>query len=187
MCSVQDCAGRVIARGLCNRHYKKLRRYGSPLMSGRPSALKRYRQITIWGHPLADKYGRALEHRVILYSKIGSGTHPCHWCGQDISWELPYGSHGRLTGDHLDWDIHNNDPDNLVAACNSCNAQREEDQDWEPWKPDGAHVAPERRQVACKRGHSLSGENVYSPPGQPDRRCCRECIRIRQRKSWKAA
>lgn len=27
-CSVENCNGKVVARGLCSRHYKQLRRYG---------------------------------------------------------------------------------------------------------------------------------------------------------------
>ena len=28
----------------------------------------------------------------------------------------------------------------------------------------------------CKRGHPMVGDNVYSPPSNPDRRNCRTCI-----------
>jgi len=35
-------------------------------------------------------------------------------------------------------------------------------------------------QAHCKRGHPLSGDNLYIPPGRP-RRVCRECQRERHR------
>jgi hypothetical protein len=31
---------------------------------------------------------------------------------------------GALVADHLDWDLHNNDPTNIVPSCNHCNAHR---------------------------------------------------------------
>lgn len=33
-------------------------------------------------------------------------------------------------------------------------------------------------QTHCKRGHPLSGDNLYIPPGNP-RRCCKECDRLK--------
>lgn len=42
-----------------------------------------------------------------------------------------------------------------------------------------AHVPPAARENAakthCKHGHPLSGDNVYTPPGDPLKRACRAC------------
>jgi hypothetical protein len=35
----------------------------------------------------------------------------------------------------------------------------------------------------CKRGHPLSGENLYLQPGT-GLRCCKQCTRDRQRMYW---
>lgn len=75
-------------------------------------------------HPLASSRGELLEHRAVLYAQLGSGTHPCHWCGMPVTWRK------RLAGtpmadslgvDHLDGNGLNNDPSNLVASCQPCN------------------------------------------------------------------
>lgn len=75
------------------------------------------------GHPLADSAGGLPEHRAVLYEKIGSGEHSCHWCAKPIEW----GSSHRgtmLCADHLDHDPLNNDQDNLVPSCFKCNWDR---------------------------------------------------------------
>jgi hypothetical protein len=80
-----------------------------------------YRRLTgQQGHPLSSRVGQVLEHRVILYNKIGPGPHPCYWhslsgCGQ-LALEWP-----KVCVDHLDDDPLNNDPDNLVSSCRGCN------------------------------------------------------------------
>ena len=71
-------------------------------------------------HPLASRHGELLEHRAVLYAKIGPGPHPCHWCGKQREWGGPGGIHA----DHLDTDRQNNDPENLVPSCKKCNGDR---------------------------------------------------------------
>ena len=42
-----------------------------------------------------------------------------------IEWKPgQYSDPDALVADHLDWDIHNNDPANLVPSCRICNAHR---------------------------------------------------------------
>lgn len=72
------------------------------------------------GHPLASHHGELLEHRAVLYAKIGPGSHPCHWCGKLREW----GGAGGIHVDHLDEDKLNNDPENLVPSCKQCNGNR---------------------------------------------------------------
>jgi hypothetical protein len=82
---------------------------------------KRYRKLTgQYDHPLAVG-GRIYEHRKVLYDKIGPGPHLCHWrCGRLVNWGGTKGLHT----DHVDGVRTNNDPDNLVPACPSCNKLR---------------------------------------------------------------
>lgn len=62
-------------------------------------------------------------HKVVLYDKLGHGPHLCHWCGRPVRWVK--GTAGdALIADHVDGDELNNDPGNLVAACNGCNTIR---------------------------------------------------------------
>lgn len=87
--------------------------------------MERYRSIWVPGHPLACHTGIAHEHRIVLYDKIGPGTHPCHWCGKAIIW-MPGGrtGDGVLVVDHLDNNSRNNVPENLVPSCHGCNNRR---------------------------------------------------------------
>lgn len=67
------------------------------------------------------------KHRLVLYREIGPGWHRCHHCGRLVTWDHHHGVQPEtaLVVDHLDWDRLNNDPANLVPACNDCNARRQ--------------------------------------------------------------
>lgn len=78
------------------------------------------------GHPLLPVGGTWLgEHRIVLWNKIGPGSHPCHHCGIPVRWMPGSGARtGALVVDHLDDDSRNNSPENLVASCQPCNQLR---------------------------------------------------------------
>lgn len=125
-CVIEGCAERPRRLGMCEFHSQQFRTWGDPLVGitiapdGTGSIRKDgYRALTVHGHPLADKWGHVLEHRKVLYDKIGPGPHACHWCGCAVTW-----GGLSLTADHLDFDRANNAPSNLVPACNSCNVRR---------------------------------------------------------------
>lgn len=85
-------------------------------------------------HPLASVKGTIPTSRRMLYDHLGEGEHPCHWCGFSLKWRLNQkgGStkNRDLLVDHLDGDQLNDDPDNLVATCQSCNTVRALAQGW---------------------------------------------------------
>ncbi len=70
-------------------------------------------------HPLAGKNGKVKVSRMVLHEKLGGVAAPCHWCGCALTWET-------LCADHLDSDTLNNVPENLVASCRGCNANRDD-------------------------------------------------------------
>lgn len=72
-----------------------------------------------FGHPLAAGNGELLEHRKVLYEKIGPGEHKCYWCGRKLNWRR-----FSLIVDHLDGDVRNNSPENLEPSCITCNTRR---------------------------------------------------------------
>lgn len=76
------------------------------------------------GHPLLAPGATQpviAEHRVILYARIGPGTHPCHHCGTPVTWTTNGVVPGALITDHLNRDPSDNRPENLVPSCWSCN------------------------------------------------------------------
>lgn len=79
--------------------------------------------IPLRGHLLADVNGNVLPHRLVLLDKVGSGSHPCHWCRRSIAWQPKAGEQALVT-DHLDDVRDNNVPENLVPSCNRCNTWR---------------------------------------------------------------
>lgn len=124
-CSVDHCAERPRRLGMCEFHSQQMRTWGDPLVGitmapdGAGSIRKDgYRALTMHGHPLADRWGHVLEHRMVLFDKIGPGEHPCHWCAVPVRWGE------SLHVDHVNFKRSDNDPANLVPSCNPCNAAR---------------------------------------------------------------
>lgn len=108
MCSAPDCAGEVAARGLCEKHYRRLMKTGTTdpsLRSRAPVAERLWRRVNLegpfmtgmdsrcweWeGHVITDGYGHirvgktmALTHRIaweIANGPIPDGVLVCHRC-----------------------------------------------------------------------------------------------------------
>lgn len=87
-------------------------------------------------------------HRIVLYEKIGPGTHDCHWCRKEVEWSVT-GSR-KLVVDHLDGVKTNNDPSNLVAACHRCNSIRGLFQNWVETHRDDPFLAALFRESGTK-------------------------------------
>src|SRR5688500_10582356 len=92
----------------------------------------KYRMVTRPGHPIAPPGGVLPLSRVTLYDKIGPGPHSCNWCEREVTWEAERYSPEALLADHLNHDPSDDRPENLVAACNACNAHRRKDGDAPP-------------------------------------------------------
>ena len=75
-------------------------------------------------HPLADRKGWVPEHRVVAYRAWGPNERACHWCGRWLAWEGNVNRIDTIAVDHLDGDITNNRPGNLVPSCTTCNLHR---------------------------------------------------------------
>lgn len=127
-CDAAGCARRARSkRGRwCDRHYSRMRRNGTLQLKtkARQAAgvtIEGYAWLLDVSHPLS-RVGRVLAHRKTLYDHIGSGEHPCHWCGKPVRWGGR--KRGALVVDHLDGDKLNNEIENLVPACNPCNSAR---------------------------------------------------------------
>jgi HNH endonuclease len=127
ICSVEGCEkiAQIKQPALCAAHYRRLRRYGS-------TDLRRSGHGTIWlssdgyvlewapNHPLAQKSGhrRIYQHRRVFYDTHGEGPFACFACRAALTWA------DKMDVAHLDNDKTNNAPDNLTAACPTCNRAR---------------------------------------------------------------
>lgn len=85
---------------------------------------------------------------------------------------------------HVDGNTLNNDPSNIEFLCRKCHMEldgrlvRFREQGRKNVKKMTEAAAREKRaRTHCKRGHPLSGDNLYLNNG---RRTCRECLRASQ-------
>lgn len=79
-CSVDGCTSDVQAKGMCSGHYRRNTLYGD-VNGSAPLLTKNARRRTIsktgyiyisWkDHPAASKNGNLLEHRMVMYEKLG--------------------------------------------------------------------------------------------------------------------
>lgn len=120
ICSIEGCdkPSRSNPAGWCEKHYMRWYRHGDPLKLVEPLPLVRYRSVNRSGHPIAPASGRVHVHRLVLFDKVGPGSHPCHWCGRTVTWCVD------LEGDHVNGDRTDNRPENLVVSCRPCNCNR---------------------------------------------------------------
>ena len=142
------------------------------------------RMVRVTGHPISPPSGTVAECRLVLYDKIGPGPHPCHWCAQVIDW-MPgnWADPAALVADHLDWNIHNNNPANLVPSCRVCNAHRVEGGGRAPIQEDELFVVHPNgaRSRATRQSCELCGTEFVVATSQvkagKGRYCSRTCAR----------
>lgn len=124
ICSVPECGkrSRTPRSAYCEMHYCRLYNYGS-LHGGQINAARGvyeksngYLEEMNVTHPMARR-GKIYIHRRVFYDHNGPGPYRCHWCSRWVTWKT-------LKVDHKDDDRKNNDPENLLASCNSCNTHR---------------------------------------------------------------
>jgi 5-methylcytosine-specific restriction endonuclease McrA len=125
LCKVEDCErpARYKAACLCQKHYFRVWRYGTPETTrngkGRdhyvtPSG---YVYVRRPGHPLALRSGLVSEHRAVVYDDIGEGPMCCELCGVSVAWDTVH-------IDHIDESTNNNVRSNLRPTCATCNTRR---------------------------------------------------------------
>lgn len=128
VCQAPDCDRDPDQGRYCGMHRARLTRLGTLDLPARQKwylDAAGYVVVRRQGHPLADVRGWIREHRVALHDAVGPGEHPCHHCGQTVTWDKTYPQHlDGLVVDHLDEDKANNDPANLVPSCAPCNLAR---------------------------------------------------------------
>lgn len=114
-CSIDGCLLPGTRRGWCYRHYLRWRKYGDPLGAAAPRtrAVKKttgYVRVKRTGHPEADAWGWALEHRVVAHDTWGP---------------IPAGFHVH----HKNHDRTDNRPENLEVVSPSEHGRRHRETD----------------------------------------------------------
>jgi hypothetical protein len=186
MCSIEGCGGEVRTRGYCNRHYQRLRRYGTPLGGGfsRPKKSGRApietfeERITVLSNG-CWKWNGTLTSKGYADGCLNGVEHVRihRWRWEQDHGPVPEG----LELDHL---CHTNDlacPGGDDCPHRAC--------------VNPAHLEPvtpeENRKRArkphtqhCVRGHEYTPENTYITPSTGTRQC-RICARegLRRRRN----
>lgn len=172
-CTVPECTKNAkpgYVEAICPMHRERYRLHGT-YDNPRPKPYRflftnGYWRIYEPDHPLVmPSNGYVQEHRAVLYDAIGPSDHPCNWCGVMVSWSTPFPD--GLVVDHLNHDIQDNRPENLVASCLPCNSGR----------------SVNRRTHCNKCGRALAGDNlrIGKRGGGKTRRICRHCDNERVR------
>jgi hypothetical protein len=121
----------------------------------------------------------------VLFEKIGPGPHLCHWCDKPVTWRVRSDTRLRrddLVADHLNWNINDDSPDNLVASCPVCNAHRTRKQDSRLITEDELTVMwGGQRTRAVERFCNICGNAFLTIPAEVKkgrgRFCSRSCAR----------
>jgi len=123
-CSVDGCCSPAdrVGAGLCEAHYMRVRRHGSthklsPAHEGNLVHSGGYILKAAPGNPRALGGYRAYEHRLVFTKHHGEGPFTCHWCGTKVTWD-------DMHVDHLNDNRSDNDINNLVSSCPTCNQSR---------------------------------------------------------------
>lgn len=150
-----------------------------PLLDTGPTVY--YRRIKDPTHPLAVSNGWVAEHRAVLYSKIGPGRHPCHWCQKQITWRRGRAVKDGITADHIDFNILNNDPGNIVASCHSCNVKRSRinvrEEELYVVRPNGRKArAVWRTCYACGSSFLMDAGALKRKRAGAGRYCSKQCV-----------
>lgn len=177
LCSIEGCDQPVKARGWCNPHYGRWKRYGSPTGGNRIFRSMPYTQ-RFWLK--VDKEGALPDHNpelgcCWLWTDIPNKQGYADFCGPDglVSahrWAymdsfgaIPEG----LEIDHLCRVRHCVNPGHLEAVTHAENVRR-------GIAPAAANAA----KTHCKRGHPFDAENTYMR--LDGGRTCRACQRVYQ-------
>lgn len=168
-CSIDDCTMGVHARGWCNTHYGRWRRNGDPLKVQyiHGDDLARILSYVDASGDCWEWTGAVSQYGYGLTRHGGYSTRMAHralW--SELVGPIPK----DMTIDHLCRNKLCVNPDHLEVVTMQVNQLR-------GYSPAGKNA----RKTHCKRGHPLSGDNIYRYGTQ---RICKQCLLLRGRQYY---
>jgi hypothetical protein len=71
-CEFEECGRIIVAREMCQMHYRRWNLYGDPLHKElKKQKPAKYKTIIMPGHPNATAYGEIAEHRFVMSQALG--------------------------------------------------------------------------------------------------------------------
>lgn len=131
-------------------------------------------------HPMATEDGKIRLSRAVLFDKIGLDEITCFWCDTSLKWYTEW-KHpvpaDYLTADHVDFDTHNDTPENLVPACMNCNMTRHRRVgDGELFVIQKQYIRRRAREVQCSFCGKTLLRTLTSLRQFPNPCCDRSCV-----------
>lgn len=168
-CIFEDCSGSVVARRLCNRHYKAAQASGEleKYVTAKPSPEERFRTKVSADEPDACwPYQGTRDRRgygVIYFQGKNRGAHRLAFYFANGHWPEPECLHSCdnppcCNPAHLSEGTHAENMQGAVAR---------------------GRFATQNR-THCPHGHEYTPENTYYSPDRPTHRLCRTCRREAQ-------
>lgn len=182
-CAVNGCTGSVVAKGWCNKHYRRWQRTGDPLKVAWErgdsaanfwSKVRRSSDDECWpwgGYVTADGYGRFV------------------WPGGQLAHRFAYELLVGPLSEEMDLDHRCHSESDCLATGRSCPHRRcvnvahlkpiQTDDHRQINKPGArgkAQGARQRAKTHCPRGHAYDEANTYI-----DKRGCRNCRACRRK------
>lgn len=173
ICEVDGCDKPLRAKGLCFPHYRRMRRWGDPLGSAKPTPpgdrFRRYVQRNSGSDCHEWTGGKTSAGYGVFHPSKTQTVYAHRWAYEDACGRIPDG----LVIDHLCRNRGCVNPDHLEAVTNEENLSR-----------GAGYALRNGLRTACVNGHEYTPENTYIAPKGDVR--CRACSRRRGGKEQQA-